>query len=82
MIKARYPVKQAILADTRCDQEKYLAMYQDSIENNEAFWAKHGQRLEWFTPYSEIKDTSFAKDPKSPQLYENFPNNISNIFNI
>lgn len=62
MIKTRYPVKPAILADTRCDQEKYLAMYQESIENNEAFWAKHGQRLDWFTPYSEIKDTSFAKD--------------------
>ena len=29
-----------------------------------------------------VTDTSFAKDPKSPQLYEDFPNNISNIFNI
>jgi acetyl-CoA synthetase len=36
-------------------------MYQRSMDDNEGFWAEHGQRLDWFKPYSEVKDVSFDK---------------------
>jgi acetyl-CoA synthetase len=61
-MKTRYPVNSEFAANALCDNEMYLNMYQESIENNEAFWNKHGQRLDWITPYTQVKDVSFAKD--------------------
>lgn len=61
-MQERYPVKPAFAANARCTNEQYLAMYQQSIKHNEAFWAEHGKRLDWFTPYTQVKDVSFAKD--------------------
>ncbi len=61
-MKTRYPVKTEFAANALCDNEQYLSMYQESVENNEAFWSKHGQRLDWIKPYTQVKDVSFAKD--------------------
>ncbi|MEZ5472336.1 MAG: acetate--CoA ligase [Marinicella sp.] len=61
-MKTRYPVNQEFATHSLCNNEQYLSMYQESIDHNEAFWNKHGQRLDWITPYSQVKDVSFAKD--------------------
>ncbi len=54
-----YPVPSAILENTLATKQTYESMYQESIENNEAFWEKHGKRIHWFTPYTQVKDVSF-----------------------
>ncbi|MGB3666585.1 MAG: acetate--CoA ligase [Bermanella sp.] len=40
----------------------YDKAYGASVSDNEAFWAAQGKRLDWFTPYTKIKDVSFAAD--------------------
>ncbi|MFZ5836460.1 MAG: acetate--CoA ligase [Pseudomonadota bacterium] len=45
------------------DNAKYLAMYEASIKNPEAFWGEQGKRIDWIRPYTKVKDVSFdAKD--------------------
>jgi acetyl-CoA synthetase len=44
------------------DNANYLKMYQDSVDNPEAFWGEQGKRLDWFTPYTQVKDVSFAEE--------------------
>ena len=45
------------------DADGYAALYQESIANPDQFWAKHGERIEWIKPYSQISDVSYdAKD--------------------
>jgi len=61
-MKTHYPVNSKFKETTLCDNDKYLSMYQQSIDNNEDFWNEHGKRLDWFKPYTEVKDVSFAKD--------------------
>jgi acetyl-CoA synthetase len=61
-MKTRYPVNPEFAANALCDNEQYLSMYQESIENNEAFWNKHGQRIDWIKPYTQVKDVSYSKD--------------------
>ena len=39
--------------------EHYLQMYQQSVEAPDTFWAEHGKRLHWFTPFTTVKSTSF-----------------------
>jgi acetyl-CoA synthetase len=42
------------------DEAGYAKMYAESIRSPEKFWAKHGKRIDWFTPYTKVKDVSFA----------------------
>lgn len=60
-MKSIYPVKQHVKNNTNCDAEKYQTMYQESIQDSEGFWAKHGKRLDWIKDYNEVKDISFDK---------------------
>ncbi len=61
IMKSIYPVKQEVKQNSNCDAQQYQQMYQDSIENNVLFWAKHGQRLDWIKDYTHVKDISFDK---------------------
>jgi len=44
------------------DNANYLNMYNDSVGNPEAFWGEQGKRLDWFSPYTQVKDVSFAEE--------------------
>ncbi|MCF6300396.1 MAG: acetate--CoA ligase [Proteobacteria bacterium] len=76
-MKSIYPVKKQNKKSTLCDNETYLKMYQDSIENNTEFWDKQGKRLDWFRDYTEIKDVSFAKDDLQIKWYADGVLNVS-----
>lgn len=54
-----FPVLEGIAKAAWIDNEKYLAWYQQSVENPEAFWAEHAKRLDWIKPFSQVKDVSF-----------------------
>ncbi|MGO1296655.1 MAG: acetate--CoA ligase [Vibrio sp.] len=54
-----YPVKQAIADTTHADNETYLSMYQQSINDPNAFWSQHGKMIDWITPFTQVKHTSF-----------------------
>ncbi|QKD01236.1 acetate--CoA ligase [Mesorhizobium loti] len=41
------------------DNDTYLKWYADSIKNPDKFWGKHGKRIDWFKPFSKVKNTSF-----------------------
>jgi acetyl-CoA synthetase len=41
------------------DDVGYRAMHASACADPEAFWGVHGQRLDWMTPYTKVKDTSF-----------------------
>ena len=38
---------------------EYQTMYAESLADNDAFWAKHGKRIDWIKPYTEISDVSY-----------------------
>jgi acetyl-CoA synthetase len=44
------------------DKADYDEKYRRSIEDNEAFWADEGKRLDWIKPYTQIRDVSLATD--------------------
>jgi len=65
-----HPVPAQWAANAHINNEKYLQMYAESVENPEQFWAEQGQRLDWFSPYSKVKNTSFAPDNVDIRWYE------------
>ncbi|TPK63103.1 acetate--CoA ligase [Mesorhizobium sp. B2-4-15] len=41
------------------DNDTYLKWYADSVKNPDKFWGKHGKRIDWFKPFTKVKNTSF-----------------------
>ncbi|MER8489573.1 acetate--CoA ligase [Mesorhizobium australicum] len=58
------------------DNDTYLKWYADSMKNPDKFWSKHGKRIDWFKPFSKVKNTSF--DGKvSIKWFEDGQTNVS-----
>ena len=55
----------------------YRQMYAQSIQDNEVFWAEHGKCIDWFTPYTKIKNTSFKPNEVSIRWFEDGTTNVS-----
>ncbi|WP_422412854.1 MULTISPECIES: acetate--CoA ligase [unclassified Endozoicomonas] len=54
-----YPVTEVQRENTLADNKRYLEMYQQSVVSPEKFWREHGKRIDWFTPYTQIRKVSF-----------------------
>ncbi|TDX28124.1 acetyl-coenzyme A synthetase [Modicisalibacter xianhensis] len=54
-----YPVREEIAANAWADREKYQAMYRQSVEDPEQFWAEQAKRLDWVKAPTKIKHTVF-----------------------
>ena len=44
------------------NKKGYEKKYFQSINNNDAFWAEEGKRIDWIKPYTKIKDVTYSKD--------------------
>ena len=59
------------------DNDKYLAMYQQSIDDPNTFWCEQGKRLDWFKPYSKVKNTTYGTNEVSIKWFEDGTLNAS-----
>ena len=72
-----YPVKAHIGSDALLDKEGYEAMYLASVQNPDAFWGEQGKILDWMTPYTHVKNTSYDPGHVSIKWYEDGLLNVS-----
>jgi acetyl-CoA synthetase len=54
-----HPVSAEFAANARIDKAAYQRDYAESVRDPEAFWGRIGRRLDWITPYAQVKDVSF-----------------------
>ena len=59
------------------DDVGYRAMQAAALADPEAFWGKHGLRLDWIKPYTKVKDTSFKEADFRIRWYEDGVLNVS-----
>ena len=72
-----YPVNQDIANNAHADEDKYREMYQQSVINPEGFWREHGQIVDWMTPYTKVKNTSFDTGHVDIKWFEDGELNVS-----
>ncbi|MBT0588161.1 acetate--CoA ligase [Alteromonas oceanisediminis] len=72
-----YPVPSAIESETLLNNEQYLAMYEESVNDPDGFWRKHSSQLDWFTSPTIIKNTTFAPQGVSIKWFEDGSLNAS-----
>jgi acetyl-CoA synthetase len=55
-----FPVSKETAKNAWCDETEYFRLYGQSIDDPESFWGDQGKRIDWFTPYTRVKDVSFG----------------------
>jgi len=71
-----YPVPVEAKKNALLDFETYQQWYAESIHNPDTFWARHGRRIDWFKPFTKVKNTSL-KGRVSIKWYEDGITNVS-----
>jgi acetyl-CoA synthetase len=59
------------------DDAKYKEMYQCSISDPNGFWAEHAKRIDWFKPFTKVKNTSFDPHKVSIKWFEDGTTNVA-----
>ena len=54
-----YKIPENYSLEASIDKEKYMQMYNESINAPEAFWEKNAKRINWIKNFSRVKDVSF-----------------------
>ena len=65
-----YPVNEYFSDRGLINNDQYLDMYKNSVDNPEAFWAEQGHRIDWIKPFKKVKDVSFQHDDVHIRWYE------------
>jgi len=63
-------------ANAHADKEKYETMYAASVADPEAFWGDQGKRIDWMTPFTKVKNTTFEYPDVSIKWYEDGELNV------
>ena len=64
-------------AKSHANKVTYDTMYAASLSDPNAFWAEQGKRLDWITPFTKVKNTSFEHSDVSIKWYEDGELNVS-----
>jgi acetyl-CoA synthetase len=59
------------------DEAEYRTLYERSINDPDGFWGEHGKRIDWFEPYTKVKNTSFDSHRVSIKWYEDGLTNVA-----
>jgi acetyl-CoA synthetase len=72
-----YPVPPAWKNTARVDATTYRAHYNRSIEDPAGFWAAEARRIDWITPFTRVKNTSFDSHRVSIRWFEDGATNVA-----
>ena len=64
-------------ASAHVTAERYDEMYAASIADPEGFWAEQGQRIDWITPFSKVKDVDYTLGNVSIKWFEDGTLNVA-----
>ena len=74
-----YSPTTAFAQNAHANKSTYENMYAASITDPDAFWAEQGQRLDWMTPFTKVKNTSFEHSNVSIKWYEDGELNVRQL---
>ncbi|WP_298142283.1 acetate--CoA ligase [uncultured Acinetobacter sp.] len=72
-----YPIPEHLKKTARTNEAQYLARYQQSIDDPDTFWREQALKLDWITPFTQVKNTSFAQDNFKIEWFQDGELNVS-----
>ena len=70
-------IKNDWIKEAKINQNEYSLMYKESIVDNENFWKKNAERIDWFKKFSKIKDIKYSKEEVNIKWYQDGNLNVS-----
>ncbi len=70
-------IKKDWLEHAKVNEDKYSSMYDNSLQNNDKFWADQAQRVDWIKKFTKIKDIKYSKVDVSIKWFEDGNLNVS-----
>jgi acetyl-CoA synthetase len=77
MSEAVYEVPARVAKRAHVNDAKYKRMYAASIKDPAKFWGEHGKRIDWFKPYTKVKNTSFKPGKVTIKWFEDGTTNVA-----
>ena len=65
-----YPVSADWAQRAFINEARYKDMYARSVADPDGFWGEQGKRIDWMTPFTKVKNTSFDPHNVSIKWYE------------
>jgi acetyl-CoA synthetase len=59
------------------DEARYQEMYQRSIKDPDGFWGDEGKRIDWFKPFTKVRDISWDSHHVAINWYEDGETNAA-----
>ncbi len=72
-----YPVPEHFKKTARTSEEQYFERYQQSINSPDEFWAEAAKKLDWITPFTQVKNTNFSPDQYKVEWFADGQLNVS-----
>ena len=72
-----YDVPSAWAENAFVNEAKYEEMYARSITDPAGFWGEAGKRIDWFTPYTKVKDISWDSHHVAIKWFEDGETNVA-----
>ena len=72
-----HPVPAEWAASAKINAQRYEAMYAEAATNPEGFWRREAMRLDWTTPFTKVKNTSFNEADFGIKWFEDGALNVA-----
>ncbi|MBF96149.1 MAG: Acetyl-coenzyme A synthetase [Alphaproteobacteria bacterium MarineAlpha9_Bin4] len=72
-----YKTPEKYTSEASIDKEKYIKMYNESINDPDVFWEKHAKRVNWIKSFTKVKDISYDKNNVFIKWFEDGTLNVS-----
>jgi acetyl-CoA synthetase len=72
-----FPVPAEWAARAKVNAASYDQMHGEAVRDPDAFWGRHGKRLDWIKPYTRVKNTSFHEADFGIKWFEDGTLNVS-----
>ena len=63
--------------NAKINSDTYDLMYEESIKDNNSFWSKQANRIDWFEKYTKIKNVKYSNKEVSIKWFEDGQLNVS-----
>ena len=65
-----YPVSKELEEFSTLNDSDYIQLYQQSVDDPDAFWGEQAKRIDWIQPFSVVKDVSYAPNDLHIRWFE------------
>ena len=70
-------IRKEWILNAKINADQYSTMYEESINNNDNFWEKQADRIDWYKKFTKVKNIKYSQKDVSIKWFEDGKLNVS-----